>query len=120
MKTTRTFKTRNSNTNNLSYFGLIDARLSASDKEQPVQQQQQEHKLQEQEDNYSQPLELNSVSEQLLVNSSGDTVLLQSGGGLSFGFTAMEIPNTTAVMQRPASVMQTERPSSRSSNSSRR
>ena len=63
------------------------------------------------------------ATEQLLVDSSGETVLLQSGGGLSFGFTAMEIPNSSsaaAAMQRPSSVMQPERPSSRSSNSSRR
>ena len=58
------------------------------------------------------------TKDQLLVNSQGETVLLQSTGGLSFGFTAMEI-------QRPASVMQNpkepeSRPSSRSSNSSRR
>lgn len=52
---------------------------------------------------------------QLVVNSSGETVLLHSSGGPSFGFTAMEI-------QRPSSVMlqHSERPSSRSSNSSSR
>lgn len=53
---------------------------------------------------------------QLVVNSSGSTVLLQSGGGLSFGFTAMELPIT-----RPSSAMPPpERPSSRASNSSSR
>ena len=57
----------------------------------------------------------NLQNQQIVVNSSGETVLLHSSGGPSFGFTAMEI-------QRPSSVMmhQSERPSSRSSNSSSR
>ena len=72
------------------------------------QQQQQPHHHQEQEQVQPQP--------QLVVNSSGGAVLLQSGGGLSFGFTAMELPTS-----RPSSAMPTsERPSSRASNSSRR
>ena len=60
-------------------------------------------------------LEEENSNQQLVVNSSGETVLLHSSGGPSFGFTAMEI-------QRPSSVMmqQSERPSSRSSNSSSR
>ena len=57
----------------------------------------------------------NLQNQQIVVNSSGETVLLHSSGGPSFGFTAMEI-------QRPSSVMMqhSERPSSRSSNSSSR
>ena len=81
-------------------------------------QQPRENNLQSHQSQQS-----SEATEQLLVNSSGETVLLQSGGGLSFGFTAMEIPNSSsaaAAMQRPSSVMQPERPSSRSSNSSRR
>ena len=56
-----------------------------------------------------------NINQQIVVNSSGETVLLHSSGGPSFGFTAMEI-------QRPSSVMMqhSERPSSRSSNSSSR
>ena len=83
--------------------------------------QQQQQNLQSSQQQQQQQNHQESASEQLLVNSSGETVLLQSGGGLSFGFTAMEIPNSSVAMQRPASVMQAaERPSSRSSNSSRR
>lgn len=78
---------------------------------------QSQHQSQQPREN----IQSSEATEQLLVNSSGETVLLQSGGGLSFGFTAMEIPNSAVAMQRPASVMQAaERPSSRSSNSSRR
>ena len=96
----------------------IEVLTSANiNKLQQQQQQQQNLQSSQQQQNHQE-----SASEPLLVNSSGETVLLQSGGGLSFGFTAMEIPNTSAAisMQRPASVMQPERPSSRSSNSSRR
>ena len=61
-------------------------------------------------------VEAGNQQPQLVVNSSGGAVLLQSGGGLSFGFTAMELPTS-----RPSSAMPTsERPSSRASNSSRR
>ena len=79
---------------------------------QEPQQQQQQQQHQQQQDLQSQQ----SQQSQLVVSSSGGTVLLQSGGGLSFGFTAMELPTS-----RPSSAMPPqERPSSRSSNSSRR
>ena len=79
---------------------------------QESQQQQQQQQHQQQQDLQSQQ----SQQSQLVVSSSGGTVLLQSGGGLSFGFTAMELPTS-----RPSSAMPPqERPSSRSSNSSRR
>ena len=102
----------------------IEVLTSANINKLQSQQQQQQNlqSSQQIQNQQSQLQESSTTSEQLLVNSSGETVLLQSGGGLSFGFTAMEIPNTSAAisMQRPASVMQPERPSSRSSNSSRR
>ena len=85
----------------------IEVLTSANLKQGEEPQQQQQHH-QEQEQVQPQP--------QLVVNSSGGAVLLQSGGGLSFGFTAMELPTS-----RPSSAMPTsERPSSRASNSSRR
>jgi hypothetical protein len=65
----------------------------------PKQQKQQEPQAEQEEP-------------QLVTVNSGGTVLLQSGGGLSFGFTAMEIPNNSHGGG--------SRPSSRSSNSSRR
>ena len=101
----------------------IEVLTSANiNKLQSQQQQQQNLQSSQQIQNQQSQLQESSTtsSEQLLVNSSGETVLLQSGGGLSFGFTAMEIGPNTVSMQRPASVMQPERPSSRSSNSSRR
>ena len=98
---------------------LTSANLNKLQQQQLQQQQKQQQQLQQQQQQLQQQQQQQqSEEEQLVVNSSGETVLLQSGGGLSFGFTAMEIPN--ALNQRPASVMHTERPSSRSSNSSRR
>ena len=96
---------------------LTSANINKLQSQQQQQNLQSSQQIQNQQSQLHQ--ESSTTSEQLLVNSSGETVLLQSGGGLSFGFTAMEIPNTVS-MQRPASVMQPERPSSRSSNSSRR
>lgn len=76
------------------------------------QQQQQDHQV----PSAASGVGAGDQQPQLVVNSSGSTVLLQSGGGLSFGFTAMELPIT-----RPSSAMPpSERPSSRASNSSSR
>ena len=88
---------------------LTSANLNKQGAEELDQQvHHQHHQEQEQVEPQQQP--------QLVVNSSGGAVLLQSGGGLSFGFTAMELPTS-----RPSSAMPTsERPSSRASNSSRR
>ena len=97
---------------------LTSANINKLQSQQQQQNLQSSQQIQNQQSQLHQ--ESSTTSEQLLVNSSGETVLLQSGGGLSFGFTAMEIGPNTVSMQRPASVMQPERPSSRSSNSSRR
>lgn len=78
-------------------------------------QQQNQQQQQQQQANPNQ-----EADQQLLVNSSGETVLLQSAGGVSFGFTAMEIPRPASVMQQQSQPAPPERPSSRSSNSSRR
>ena len=89
---------------------LTSANLNKQGAEELDQQVHHQHH-QEQEQ-----VEPQQQQPQLVVNSSGGAVLLQSGGGLSFGFTAMELPTS-----RPSSAMPTsERPSSRASNSSRR
>ena len=80
--------------------------------DQSHHQQEQDHQV----PSAASGVEAGNQQPQLVVNSSGSTVLLQSGGGLSFGFTAMELPIT-----RPSSAMPpSERPSSRASNSSSR
>ena len=93
---------------------LTSANLKIQGHQGEVDHQQQQQQVHHQEQVQVQPQQ--PQQPQLVVNSSGGAVLLQSGGGLSFGFTAMELPQS-----RPSSAMPTsERPSSRASNSSRR
>ena len=92
--------------------------LTSANLQKLQQQQQQQNQVQNQQ-NLAEPLTTTTSTEdsqQLLLNSSGEPVLLSSAGGLSFGFTAMEISRPSSVMQQHPP----ERPSSRSSNSSRR